>query len=173
MMWPSPMRRVAAARSLSAPLPGARAGFAPVVLALALVITAGCGPVFNLKPPAAFARFKSGDTNRWITADGVRLRVRQLDNSPKATLSFWTEALAGHLKRRGYVQKSKRCFKTSHQLPGCTLNHMLATGTGEWVMSTTVFVIDDRIVLVEAVGPWQRWKPYQAQLAEAVRQLAP
>ena len=133
----------------------------------------GCGPVFQLQAPEAFARFDSGDHNRWITADGGRMRIREIPNEPRATLPFWTEALSGHLKRRGYVRKSERCFKTARDLDACTLDHLLARGSGDWVMSVTLFVVEDRLVLIEVVGPWQRWKRHEPALSAAIAQFSP
>jgi len=136
-------------------------------------VAIGCSTVFNLKAPEGFARFESGDKNRWITADGVRMRVREVDNKPKANLQFWTEALADHLKRRGYMNKGQRCFKTTQGLDACTLNQLLARGTDDWVMSVTVMVVKERIILVEVVGPWARWKRHEPALHRAVMAFAP
>ncbi|MCO4760493.1 MAG: hypothetical protein KC502_03270 [Myxococcales bacterium] len=144
-----------------------------LLAALLVVLPLACSPVYQLKAPAAFARFTTGDTNRWITADGVRMRVREVDNDPKAKLPFWKEALGGHLKKRGYKPKGSQDFQTASQLPASTLTFLLPRGNGDWVMSVTLLVAGDRIIVVEVVGLWQRWKPHEAALHQAIVAFSP
>jgi hypothetical protein len=96
------------------------------------------------------------------------LKVREVDNYPKGTLDFWTDALARHFEAQGYVAHSKHCFSTAAGLPGCTLDFLLPYGTDDWVFSETLFVVEDTIALVEVAGPFVRYKPIAENLKRAL-----
>ncbi|MCA9538977.1 MAG: hypothetical protein KC620_08810 [Myxococcales bacterium] len=140
--------------------------------ALALLLLA-CGPTRVLDVPPAFKKYEDADDLRLITADGVRVAAREVDNEPKADLAFWTDAMKRHLEKRGYTFRAEDCFNTRKGLRGCTLDFMLPYGNEDWVMSETIFVIDDRIVLVEAAGPFERYQPVEQQLRAALRTFEP
>ena len=123
-----------------------------------------CGPTYRMTPPPAFSRYVDSSDFKMITADGVRLKAREVENYPRAELSFWKDALQRHLEKRGYLKKSENCFRTESGLDGCTLDFLLPYGAEDWVMSETIFVVDDRVVLVEVTGPYERFKPYEESI---------
>ena len=49
-------------------------------------------------------------------------------------------------------------FETDKGLDGCTLEFMLPHGAEDWVLSETIFVVEDTVFLVETAGisalPW-------------------
>lgn len=136
------------------------------LLLLALALPAGCGgPPYGLEPPAAFKRYEDAPGLKLITADGVMVKAREVENYPKADLPFWTDAMKRHLEERGYVTKApETCFQTRRGLKGCTLDFLLPHGAEDWVLSETIFVVGDRIVLVEAAGPYERYARVEAAL---------
>ncbi len=136
---------------------------------LVALATCACGPSYQMKEPEAFKRFDKSSDFKLITADGVRLKAREVNNYPKATLSFWSDALKRHLSKRGYAFKSKQCFKTNAGLPGCTLDFVIPRGAEDWVFSETIFVQGERIVLIEAVGPYARFAPLEKRLRESFK----
>ncbi len=140
---------------------------------IAAMLMGGCGPTHNIKAPDGFSRFEKGDPLKLITADGVRIKSREVDNYPKATLAFWTDATARHLKRRGYAGKSKRCFKTTTGLDGCTVDFIIPRGQEDWVFAVTLFVVGDKIVLVEAAGPYKRYAPVEKRIQAALVTFTP
>jgi len=138
-----------------------------------LVATACGGPVAQITPPDAFKRFASGEGLRLITADGVRMKAREVANYPRAELTFWTDAMGRHLEARGYKKLGERCFATRKALEGCTLDFMVPRGASDWVLSETVFVHGERISLVEVAGPYERWAPLQKAIASALETFEP
>jgi hypothetical protein len=140
------------------------------LLALAALLTA-CGPHYHMDTPAGFEPYEDGF--RYITADGVMLKGREVDNYPKAELPFWTDALKRHLEARGYAFKDRDCFKTSAGLDGCTLSFLLPFGAEDWQMSETVFVDGNRIILLEAAGPFDRFARVEPGLKTALRTFKP
>jgi hypothetical protein len=118
---------------------------------LALLLCAcGGAPKYQMETPAGFRPFAESEEFRYITADGVMLKGREVENYPAADLPFWADAMQRHLEARGYAFKSKDCFATAAGLNGCTLDFVLPYGTEDWVLSETVFVVGERIVLLEA-----------------------
>lgn len=142
----------------------------PLAALLAVVLTLGaCSPTYQLQAPAEFTRFEKADGHKLITADGVRLKIREVDNYPKATLAFWTDAMRRHLAKRGYRFMAENCFKTDAGLPGCSLDFGIPRGAEDWVFSQTVFVADERVVLIEVAGPYSRFAPLAKRLRESFK----
>lgn len=144
------------------------------VLALLTLGLSACGtPAYVMDTPTGFVKYEDRPGLSLITADGVRLKVRETDNKPKADLAFWTDALKRHLIARGYAPKSENCFDTTRGSKGCTLEFLLPHGAEDWVLSETVFVVGDRIVLVEGAGPFPLWAKVEAGVKTALLTFDP
>lgn len=140
-----------------------------IVASLLAFAWLGCSSApYRMTPPEAFKRFDDTREFKLITADGVMLKAREVDNYPRADLPFWTDAMKRHLEARGYAHSATTCFKTTRGLDGCTLDFLLPRGAEDWVMSETVFVAGERIVLVEAAGPFPRYARVKDELAKAM-----
>jgi len=146
---------------------------AALTLSLSLPALVSCRPPYAMETPEGFKRFERSRDFRLITADGVRVKAREVKNYPAATLEFWTEALQLHLEAQGYVSKSRECFETDKGLPGCTVEVVLPHGAEDWVLSTTLFLARDRIVLVEAAAPYERYQPVEQRLRAALATFDP
>ena len=144
-----------------------------LIFALVALSLVSCGPPYTIKTPDSFKRFEKSNDFKMITADGVMLKAREVDNYPEASLEFWTDAVAQHLETQGYVVQSKKCFKTEKGLDGCTINFLLPHGAQDWVLSETMFVVDDKVVLVETAGPYDRFATIEEDLGKAVLTFSP
>lgn len=144
-----------------------------LLAALLMVAAIGCGPTYQMTPPTGFSRFDDGGSFKMITADGVRLKAREVDNYPKATLDFWTQATRRHLAERGYAHHKTSCFKTTKALPGCTLDFIIPRGDGDWALAVTLFVVDKRLILVEVAGDYARYAPVRDAIAAALLSFQP
>ena len=142
-------------------------------LALALLVTSCAGPTYHMQPSQAFKRYEKVDGLKLITASGVRLGAREVDNYPLADLPFWQDALERHLLARGYVLKSSERFQTAGGLPAATLDFVVPYGVEDWVFSETIIVVGERIVLVEAAGPYELYLPVEAELRASLRTFDP
>lgn len=138
-------------------------------LATTFLLVAACTPPYTMTQPKTFKRFEESHDFRMITADGVMLKARQVDNYPEATLEFWTDAMDRHMEAQGYVLKSKDCFKTAKGKSGCTLDLVLPHGAEDWVLSATLFVVEDQIVIIEAAGPFDRFAVIEKDLETAMK----
>jgi hypothetical protein len=127
-----------------------------------------CTPRHGLTLPGEFARYEHGDTNRWVTAEGVVLRAREVEDPPKATLSFWTEALVHHLERRGYRVSKPVSFRTTGAIDAQRIDAITHRGAEDWLLVTALYVHGERLFLVEATGPWAQLQPMDASLQRAL-----
>ncbi len=140
---------------------------------ISLFLLSACGPNYQIEAPEAFKRYEEGKFH-WITADGVILRAREVKNYPVAGLSFWVDAMKGHLEKRGYALKAEpRCFETRKKLSGCTLDFLLPHGAEDWVMSETLFVVGERVILLEVAGSYERFSPLEGDLKKAMISFEP
>lgn len=137
---------------------------------LAVVALVGCGgPSYTMDAPSAFRRYAEADALRLITADGIRVAARTVDNEPVADLPFWVDAMKRHLDERGYALTSEQCFETQGGWDGCTLEFLLPYGAEDWVMSETVFVLGEKLLLIEATGPFERFAAVADDYKAALR----
>lgn len=135
---------------------------------------AGCGgPVYRLDAPQGFVKYEKKKGPSFITPDGVRLRARTERNYPKADLPFWADAMERHLVARGYLLHAKQCFKTAKGLDGCTAEFVLPHAGEDWVLAETIFVLGDDLAVLEAAGPFDRYKKVAASLAKAYLSFEP
>jgi hypothetical protein len=144
-----------------------------LILALVAFLQMSCGTPYTMKAPDSFKRFEKSNEFKMITADGVMLKAREVDNYPEASLEFWTDAVSQHLEAQGYIVQSEKCFKTAKGLDGCTVNFLLPHGAQDWVLSETMFVVDDKVVLVETAGPYDRFAVIEEDLGKAILTFNP
>ena len=144
-----------------------------LVPALLLLLPAGCGPSYSMKEPSSFKRYHESDEYKLITADGMLLKVREVENYPRGGLKYWVDAMRLHLTEQGYVVRSEECFETERKLEGCTLSFLAPLGAEDWVLNETLFVVDDTIYLLEAAGPAKRFSSVDEELKAAVKTFDP
>lgn len=150
--------------------------FAILVMPLFLVVGfGGCGVVpYSMDAPRQFKRYDDNTQSfKYITADGVMLKAREVDNYPKAKLSFWKDATQKHLEAVGYTHNNTTCFKTDRGLDGCTLTFALPHGAEDWIFQETIFVVSDTLVLVEAAGEFNKFKAIEPDLEKALKTFSP
>ena len=141
---------------------------------LLVMMLVGCSGVpFKMETPPGFVRYEESKDFRFITADGVRLQGRRVENKPVANLAFWQDALKEHLEKRGYTFQTADCFQTKLGLDGCTLEFAVPSGAEDWTQSETIFVQGDDVLLIEAAGPYERYAPRRAGITQALRSFDP
>jgi hypothetical protein len=143
-------------------------------VALSVAALSACGPTYRMDAPDGFVKYTKGHGDfAWTTADGVRVKAREVKNEPKAELPFWTDATTRHLTARGYTKKVERCFTTRAGQKACTLEWLAPRGNEDWVYAVTIFVTGDRVTLVEAAGPFARYVAVEAKLSKALETFEP
>lgn len=123
--------------------------------ALAAVLLAGCASTAKLSPPDDFAELDQGDTYdfRATNASGVVMGVRVEKNDPRGNLDFWVAALDYKLQKSGYTKKTARSEKIgTASLEGARVKYEITRAGRPHAYWLTVFVEEDRVIVVEAAG---------------------
>ncbi len=150
-----------------------RSGVLGLVFLLAAV-SGACGSApYQMTTPEGFKKYERSRDFKYITPDGVMLKAREVDNYPRADLPFWTQALRRHLEERGYAFSAEKSFRTAAGREGATLTFLLPHGAEDWVLSVTLFVVAERLVLIEAAAPYSRFAPREAAIAAALATFEP
>lgn len=131
------------------------------ILALAplFLLAIGCNSGARVSAPDGFAELDEGETYsyRATNAAGVVIAVRTEDNNPRGNLDFWTNAVDLKLKKSGYSAKSDEATKVSSDLglDGRRLRYSMQKDGRPHEYWVTVFVTEDKVIVVEAAGDEQ------------------
>lgn len=144
-----------------------------IAASMLLTLVVGCGPTYRMDAPSSFKRYERSSDFRWITPEGVVLRAREVANEPVATLAFWAEATRHHLERTGYKLHKQSSFRTQSGLAGERLDFMVPRGGEDWQFTVGLLLHGDRLIILEAGGPWAQVHALDAELDGALRSFDP
>lgn len=122
---------------------------------IALAAVTGCTRAPHLDTPRDFAELDApdGQTQKAINANGVAIGVRDQKNEPRATLSFWSSTIDKKLKANGYVADgAPKKVTLAGGREGEQLRYKTTLGGRDHTYWLTLFVTDERVVVVEAAG---------------------
>lgn len=146
-----------------------------VLIALAALGLAGCASGARLTPPAPFVTLdpaNDGYRERHVTADGVVLSLRDVENRPRGPLSFWVQAIRSRLRRAGaYELEDEQDVRAASGETGRQMRFARDHGRRAYVYWITVFVDGDRLVMVEAGGREDRFTPLADDVARSIAGL--
>lgn len=133
----------------------------------------GCGSGFTMNTPAGFAQLDDNDdyAYRATSAEGVVVAVRREDNEPKGNLEFWASAIGYELERKGYTRVSEEKVQAPAGISGKQLRYHVTKGGRPHVFWATVFVTDDKVVVVEAGGDEAHFDRVKASVEVAIRRI--
>jgi hypothetical protein len=132
-------------------------------------------PRITLRPPAGYAEAGAARDGslRALSPEGLPFRVRSFQNAPAKDLEFWGEALKSHLAKEGYRANGEgRSFEAGN-LRGSALEWVVPYGQESYVYLTALLVAGDRILLVEAGGPYKLYVEYRKSLEESLESIRP
>lgn len=141
--------------------------------ALLFALAAGCGPAYQVETPKSFRRYEQSADFRWITPEGVVLRGREVKNEPRAELPFWAEATRHHLERKGYKLQKERDFQSASGTAGKRLDFLVPRGGEDWLFTIALMVEGERVLLIEAGGPWAQMHPLDAEIDGMLKSFRP
>jgi hypothetical protein len=132
-------------------------------------------PRIALRPPAGYAPARKAPDGslRALSPEGLPFRVRSFRNAPPKDLVFWSEALKSHLSKEGYRPNGAgRSFEAGN-LRGSALEWVVPYGQESYVYLTALLVAGDRILLIEAGGPYKLYVDYRQSLEESLESIRP
>lgn len=121
----------------------------------AAISTIGCtrGPHVATPPDFAELDAPDGQVQKAVNASGVAIAVRDEKNEPRANLAFWSTTIDKRLKSTGYVAEGPaKKVRLANGLEGLALRYTTSFGGRDHAYWLTLFVTDDRVVVVEAAG---------------------
>lgn len=141
--------------------------------ASALATLQGCTSVAKLDTPSGFATVPHDDTfaYRALSAKGVVLATRTEKNDLRGNTDFWSESIDLKLTRAGYTKQGDVEVATARGLKGRQLRYSVERRGREHRYWVTVFLKDDRVVLVEAAGDTEHFKAAEATVERSIATL--
>jgi hypothetical protein len=132
-------------------------------------------PRVNLKPPAGYAEAAAArdGSYRALSPEGLPFRVRAFRNEPAKDLAFWTEALKSHLAKEGYRRNGEGTSFQSGNLPGSAQEWVVPYGQESYVYLTALLVAGERLLMIEAGGPYKLYAEYRPSLQESLESVRP
>lgn len=149
------------------------------LFALAVTVTAalsalqGCASVAKLDTPSGFATVPHDDTfaYRSLSAKGVVLATRTEKNDLRGNTDFWSESIDLKLTRAGYTKQADKEVTTARGLKGRQLRYAVERRGREHRYWVTVFLKNDRVVLVEAAGDSEHFGAAEATVERSIATL--
>lgn len=125
-------------------------------LAFLVCALAGCRPSgvnYRVDPPQGFAVY-TGDTDsfRSISSDGVRIRIRRVDNNPRGDAAMWGQALATNLKDRGYHGIAGEKIVSRDGREGVFAEYAYWFNAEEYRYAIAIFTGPDHLYIIETGG---------------------
>ncbi len=118
------------------------------VLSVLLFSCAG----IQIAPPPGFAAYIFDDRFEAVSPEGMRYRVRFLENSPPQSLDYWSEALSTHLRKEGYRQFGQvESFKAAGK-DGLILEWVLPYAHESYIYMTALVVSDSVLAVIESAA---------------------
>ncbi|MFP4562932.1 MAG: hypothetical protein ACLFRY_06435 [Spirochaetia bacterium] len=147
---------------------GLKSTAAAAAVLCGLVLFAGCRP-YRAEAPKGFAEIRRPERGNYlaVSPEGVRFRIRTVENYPRMDTDFWAETLAAHLREEGYslVSGPEKAGETIRMEWGVPYN-------GEDYMYTTaVKVSGRRIVIIESGAPYELYTRYADRIEKSLENL--
>jgi len=148
-----------------------RAVLLAALVALSVGGAAGCGAAFDMQAPSDFVELDESTSYdlRTTNAQGVVLAVRQLDNDPEGSLSFWVDAIKNRMRTvRGYALVEEHDVHAQGGVTGKQLRFGRDEGTQPYVYWITVFATDNHIFVIEAGGKRDDFEHVRPQIERSL-----
>lgn len=140
-----------------------------IIIALFFFSFTSCGPSYVMDPPDEFAHFhKDKRFLKYISSDGVRVKVSSLKNEPSGDVTMWQNAIQKYLSIKGYHLAEKKEIATSENLKGVYTEYLYSYNAEPYVYGIALFVKDEYIFLIEAGGPKQKYLAHRDRMLKAV-----
>ena len=142
------------------------------LLGALLALATGCTPTFSA-PPGFVELDPAGSHDfRAVTADGLVIAGREIDNDPGGDLAFWTRAVEHQMRfRGGYALLEKRPVKNRAGEAGIELRFEHDEGKTPHLYYVALFVKGDWIYVVEAGGTRELVQKGERQIAWATENV--
>ena len=120
---------------------------------LAVLAWTGCGPSYVMDTPDRFAHFdREKKFLKFISSDGVRVKVSSAKNSPYGDVAMWMGAVDNHLKAGGYHKLSVKEIATPGNMKGSLSEYLYRYNAESYVYTLALYADSDHLYIIEAGG---------------------
>ena len=156
------------ARQSSRPA-SASAAFGPACLIAVLLFCSACRN-YEMQTPKGFVRFDQEKTViKEISANGVRIKTRKVDNDPPGDLELWSQSVEIHLKGQGYRILKNEPIRTSSNLNGRLFVSMYRHNDRDYSFLTAIFVEGKFVYVIESAGLFAAFSEHEGNIIAAVK----
>jgi hypothetical protein len=144
------------------------------VLLLALCALLPACKHHRLRAPNDFVVLEDSEpyATRAVSAQGVAIGVREIDNDPRANSAFWLSAIRTQLiDGRGYALLEARDVRARSGQPGKQLRLGRDQNGEQYLYWLTLFVTKHRLYIVEAGARRDRFEQAQKQVDASLASL--
>ncbi len=123
--------------------------------------------------PQGFALWESEyeQSGQWtaLSPEGVRYRVRLVDNDPPQNLQFWSRALENQMINRGFLALYDSFSFAEGE--GWGAEWAVPYGTRDFIFLTALMVLPEGILIAEAAGEAALYMEYRDSLQASLETL--
>lgn len=107
----------------------------------------------NMAVPEGFALVDKKPVFKALSPEGIRLRVRRVDNYPQQNLEFWEKALKDQLQKRGYIPFEKETIPDFLEKEGFSVSIWgVRSGTMDYLYLIGIRIRGSKIEIMELAG---------------------
>ena len=130
-----------------------------------------CTRPYQIDPPRDFVVFDREADFKAISADGVRIKARELPNNPKGDLDLWTRTILLQLENQGYtVDKQERIKPATGQAGRLIASHYLIRNV-KYAYWTAIFVRGETLLLIESAAPAEDFARHESAIRRSLAGL--
>jgi hypothetical protein len=137
---------------------------------LLILVFVACEDIV-VKTPAGFAALDTEDQYAAMSPEGMIYRVRVVPNSPKQSLEFWTEALANHLEKEGYVPVSTGNDFEAAGILGSLSEWTVPYRGDTYKYLVGILVADETIAVAEASSSHEVYSRHRTAVLESLETI--
>lgn len=140
---------------------------------LVVGLFAGCHH-HTLRTPSDFVVLEESESyaTRAVSAQGVVIGVREIDNDPRANSTFWLSAIRSQLlEARGYALLEAKDVRARSGQRGKQLRLGREQNGEQYLYWLTMFVTKNRLYLVEAGARKDRFEQAQSKVDAALASI--
>lgn len=142
-----------------------RKGILSTFVLLNLTLLSCVTPRVTMEVPEGFSRFQDTEDLEMISAEGILLRARLIENAPEQTVSFWATALDTHMTDSGYTLLDEGSVDNGE---GVWFEWIAPVGGEDWVYLNAIFVQGGHIVLIESAAEEPLYRECRSALLDVL-----
>ncbi|MBN1687259.1 MAG: DUF4349 domain-containing protein [Spirochaetales bacterium] len=142
-----------------------------VICALPLAMLFFSCAGLQISAPPGFAAYSFDDWFEAVSPEGMRYRVRVIENKPAQTLDFWSEALSTHLTKEGYLPFGAAERFSAQGDDGLIHEWVLSYGHEDYIYMTALVVTDSVLAVIESAAEQSVYRSHRNAIVSSLEAL--